>query len=117
MKEYLCNKESLAMKKLFVALTVAMLLGTMPSLAAGNDEENYICYCARAILGYDVCEKHVRWDDEVEDLVEDCIMPGVSYDQFVNCVENATADAVQNGYLSSVEKDVIDGCAAEPDIP
>ena len=105
------------MKELFVMLTVAIFLGTMPSLAVGNDLEDYICYCARAILGYDVCEKHVRWDDEVEDLVEYCIMPGVSYGQFVKCVENATADAVQNGYLSSVEKDAIDSCAAEADIP
>ena len=104
------------MKKLFAVLALAMFLGTMPSLAVGNGLEDYICYCARAILGYDVCEKDVRWDDEVEDLVEDCIMPGVSYGQFMKCVESVTADAVQNGYLSSVEKDVIDSCAAEADI-
>jgi len=105
------------MKKLFVVLTVAMFLGTMPSLAVGHDVEDYICYCARAILGYDVCEKDVGWDDEVEDLVEYCIIPGISYDQFMSCVESATDDAVQNGYLSGAEKDVIDSCAAEVDIP
>jgi len=101
------------MKKLFVVFTVAMFLGTMPSLAVGNDLEDYICYCAQSILGYDVCEKHLPWDDEVEDLVEYCIKPWVSHGQLVECVENATADAVQNGYLSSVEKDAIDSCAAE----
>ena len=104
------------MKKLFVVLTVAVFLGTMPSLAVGHDEEDYICNCARAMLGYDVCERDVYGDEEVEDLVEDCIFPGIDYSQFIGCVESATADAVLNGYLSDVEKDVIDSCAAEADI-
>jgi hypothetical protein len=53
----------------------------------------------------------------ISDLVADCAEEATNHGQFVSCIAHVTNDLKKNGIITSQEKNALQGCAAQADIP
>jgi len=53
----------------------------------------------------------------ISDLVADCAEEATNHGQFVSCIAHVTNDLKKSGIITSQEKNALQGCAAQADIP